>query len=92
MMKRDGLRKCPLDCCPFRELTPYQMRVLKMLVIEGLTTSEAAKKYNLKVDGVRDVGSVILEKTGSKRLAQAVYKLMKAGKVSSLLRALKKHQ
>ena len=64
---------------PEYNLSPYQLKVARMLIIEGLSCTMAAEEYNLRVDGVRDVASVLLYKTDSRKLAQAAYKLTQAG-------------
>lgn len=64
---------------PNYKLTPYQLRIAKMLIVEGLTTKEAAEKYNLHWDSVRNISITLLRKTESIRLAQAAYRLTQAG-------------
>lgn len=63
------------------KLTPYELRILREVATHGLTTTEIARKIGVSVYSVRNTTTIILFKTDSRRLAQAVYKLMKCGKL-----------
>lgn len=56
------------------ELNHNELRVLELVATEGLSTRLIAQRLGMKQNTVRDHAQNILEKTESKRLAQAVFK------------------
>lgn len=64
-----------------KDLTLYQLRIVQLIARGGLNCTEISRHYKLRLDSVRNAAEVVLHKTDSRRIAQAVYKLMKAGKL-----------
>ena len=63
-----------------KALTPLELRIAK-LVAWGMNTREIAREIKRPWHSVRNSTEIILEKTGARRLAQAVYILTKGGMI-----------
>ncbi len=60
-------------------LTPGELRIAKLIAEEGLDTRQIAKSMGITIWSVRHYTTVILNKTGCKRMAHAIYVLAKDG-------------
>lgn len=75
-LERDALRGLPAPACHrldlVRRLTPAQTRVL-IVLLEGVTVSEAATRMGLSRHTVHDHAKDIYKRLGAKSRVQLVY-------------------
>ena len=66
-------------------LTPAEERLLRLLVVEGLSQPEAGRRLGATRSSINYRAMQVLRKTGARSMAQAAYFLTRAGMIADEL-------